>query len=596
MSINARLWNKCLDAALASATASFVVSLTRGTLSSPSFKAYIAQDAFYLKSFQRAFASAATICKDSSDSFGVDHFESLRLNVENELKMHAEFAKSLEIDLTTVRPLPQTLMYTDFLDATATTSTVSHICAATTPCMTLYAWLGQRAKERGLDRHNNPYKRWIEEYSSDGFQKHARNLEMLLDHYAVKDGATFEELVKLYAKAMELEYDFFSAHTTSSWSGMQPGILGVDFDDTISDKDTISRLCTAGLKVRGAANDDVYTGLLNNYGAKYNTFMSSSLPSSPAEVFKQADVDAFIKAHTEFEDSMLDPVEESTILRGITPQILSDLAKDVELKPNAAETLSYAMKRLPSVDVNIVSVNWSKKFLQNVLTDRLPAKKYVVHANELAGISSLDDTAAAADDAVSTGAISRVLTGPDHKRNLMKSLRKPGKPTVYIGDSLGDLAALLEADVGIVIGSSSSLRRVCSLYGITIKSVEDLIFMDLEEKNVPRAALYAAESWAHIGFCVFGKGYTSSWLSRWAKDIYGLPDVSGDIPRVLSVAGSDSGVSTTTDRPAVRALFNSRFPFSGDCVYSYVLTYVHTKSYSTDSFLILYHNVCYCVV
>ena len=39
--------------------------------------------------------------------------------------------------------------------------------------------------------------------------------------------------------------------------------------------------------------------------------------------------------------------------------------------------------------------------------------------------------------------------------------------TVYIGDSVGDLLCLLKADIGIVIGSSSSLRRVGSQYGVS---------------------------------------------------------------------------------------------------------------------------------
>jgi hypothetical protein len=39
--------------------------------------------------------------------------------------------------------------------------------------------------------------------------------------------------------------------------------------------------------------------------------------------------------------------------------------------------------------------------------------------------------------------------------------------SVYIGDSVGDLLCLLEADIGIVIGSSTSLRRVGKQFGVS---------------------------------------------------------------------------------------------------------------------------------
>jgi thiaminase (transcriptional activator TenA) len=100
MSISSRMWFRCFDSALASATSPFVVSLTRGNLAKSSFKAYIAQDAFYLISFKQAFASAATICRKDLDGFGVDHFETLEVLIEDELKMHAKFAHELNIDLT----------------------------------------------------------------------------------------------------------------------------------------------------------------------------------------------------------------------------------------------------------------------------------------------------------------------------------------------------------------------------------------------------------------------------------------------------------------------------------------------------------------
>ena len=42
---------------------------------------------------------------------------------------------------------------------------------------------------------------------------------------------------------------------------------------------------------------------------------------------------------------------------------------------------------------------------------------------------------------------------------------------VYVGDSMSDLAPLLAADIGIVIGQNKLLRRVAKAAGIRLKSL-----------------------------------------------------------------------------------------------------------------------------
>ena len=43
--------------------------------------------------------------------------------------------------------------------------------------------------------------------------------------------------------------------------------------------------------------------------------------------------------------------------------------------------------------------------------------------------------------------------------------------TVYVGDSMSDLAPLLAADIGIVIGQNKLLRRVAKAAGIQLKAL-----------------------------------------------------------------------------------------------------------------------------
>lgn len=43
-----------------------------------------------------------------------------------------------------------------------------------------------------------------------------------------------------------------------------------------------------------------------------------------------------------------------------------------------------------------------------------------------------------------------------------------GGRTLYVGDSITDLGALLTADIGIIMGCNATLRRIAAAAGITI--------------------------------------------------------------------------------------------------------------------------------
>ena len=47
------------------------------------------------------------------------------------------------------------------------------------------------------------------------------------------------------------------------------------------------------------------------------------------------------------------------------------------------------------------------------------------------------------------------------------------KRCVYVGDSVNDLAAMVCADVGIIIGSNALLRRVAASAGIQLRQLHE---------------------------------------------------------------------------------------------------------------------------
>jgi thiaminase/transcriptional activator TenA len=204
VSLARSLWEAHADLAAAALAHPFVQGIPDGTLPRERFAGYVAQDAFFLEAFGRAYALGVA---HSPDRATFDVFADLLAGVREELRLHASYAQRWGIDLTAVRPVPATSAYTDFLLATASLGGVAMTCAAMTPCMRLYAHLGQSL----AGRVSGPYEEWVRTYADPDFEQLAATLERLLDAVAVDTPA----LRAAYHQAMELEIGFFDA----AWRG-----------------------------------------------------------------------------------------------------------------------------------------------------------------------------------------------------------------------------------------------------------------------------------------------------------------------------------------------------------------------------------------
>jgi thiaminase/transcriptional activator TenA len=202
MQLHQRLWEQNQDLAGACLAHPFVKGLRDGSLDPKIFGKYVGQDAFFLRAFLSAYALAAARCMDRLDHATV--FHRLMGGVLEELTLHASYAASLGLDLEAVRPRPATVAYTDFLQRTAWSGGVGEIVAAMSPCMRLYAFLGE---ELAPPESQNPYRDWIETYSSEEFGKLAAELEALLDELGEDTAA----VRGAYRYAMVCELDFFGA-------------------------------------------------------------------------------------------------------------------------------------------------------------------------------------------------------------------------------------------------------------------------------------------------------------------------------------------------------------------------------------------------
>ncbi len=202
MSLSQQLWNTNQDLVQASFQNPFVQSIGDGSLPKDKFAYYVGQDAFFLEAFARAYSVAAAKAPDW-DSFNT--FHTLAGGVLEELNLHKGYAQTWNVDITTVEPGTATRQYTDFLLATAWSQPVGVTAAAMSPCMRLYAYLGQQLAKDGVPDH--AYRDWIVTYSSDEFEPLAQQLEALVDALAEDS----EPVSSAYRYAMVCERDFFQA-------------------------------------------------------------------------------------------------------------------------------------------------------------------------------------------------------------------------------------------------------------------------------------------------------------------------------------------------------------------------------------------------
>ncbi len=199
--LHEKLWTSNQDLAASCLRHPFVSALRGGTLEAGLFSGYVAQDAFFLRAFLKAYSLALARTKDAAAQCDL---HALMSGVLEELEMHRAYAVELGIELGDVIPNHACESYTDFLLHTAWHTSPAETLAAITPCMRLYAYLGAELASAASDGH--PYRRWIAAYSSGEFMELASRVEGLLDRLATDAPA----VRTCYRYAMQCEFDFFS--------------------------------------------------------------------------------------------------------------------------------------------------------------------------------------------------------------------------------------------------------------------------------------------------------------------------------------------------------------------------------------------------
>ncbi|WP_150524543.1 thiaminase II [Roseibium sediminis] len=190
----------------------FVKQLGEGSLPLASFRHYLIQDYLFLIQFSRAYALA--VYKSPT----VDDMElSLAgLNgIFSEMGLHLELCEGWGLsraDITAAPEMTQTMAYTRFVLEAGMAGDLLDLQTALAPCVLGYAEIGATLAEQNAGTlESNPYRRWIEEYSGDGYQSLARDFAAWMDKTAdvYLTEARYDRLRSTFEKASWLEADFW---------------------------------------------------------------------------------------------------------------------------------------------------------------------------------------------------------------------------------------------------------------------------------------------------------------------------------------------------------------------------------------------------
>lgn len=192
----------------------FLLGLTDGSLPGDAFTRYLVDDAHYLDRYARVLAQLAA---RSADPAGIELLAgSAVAAVAAERELHRGFLapRGLDPDADLVaEPTPTCLLYTGFLESSATTATYDVGLAAILPCFRVYAEVGRHILAR-RPAGDHPYGAWIDTYAAPEFDAAVRRMEAHVDAVAADRGA----MLAAYERSTRFEWMFWdAAWCAESW-------------------------------------------------------------------------------------------------------------------------------------------------------------------------------------------------------------------------------------------------------------------------------------------------------------------------------------------------------------------------------------------
>ncbi len=189
----------------------FVRQLGNGTLPEASFRRYLVQDYLFLVHFARAYALAAYKSRTLADIREAS--KGLSVIADNEMSLHVEFCAGWGISEEEIVAEPEaqeTMAYTRYVLEAGMAGDVLDLWVALSPCVVGYGEIGSMLAGEGT-LEGNPYRPWIEMYSSENYQSAARRKVAHMDRLmkARAGAGRFDSLAETFKEATRLEAAFW---------------------------------------------------------------------------------------------------------------------------------------------------------------------------------------------------------------------------------------------------------------------------------------------------------------------------------------------------------------------------------------------------
>ncbi|XP_012085220.1 bifunctional TH2 protein, mitochondrial isoform X2 [Jatropha curcas] len=500
-----RFWIKSKKYLFFAMYSPYFASLASGNLDSCSFLRCISQDVHFLKAFAQAYELAEECADDEEDKSAI---RKLRKRVKNKLKNYDAIVHEWGFEPPADRTsLLATQKYIDFLLATASGKVegekfpgkiatpferiklAAYTLGAMAPSMLLHASITKEIQQiLDPDDSSHIYKKWIDYYYSEGFEAAALQLEDMLDKLSIcLTSEELDVLERLYLQAMKLKVDFFATQQIvqktlvplSRLQGPDDFHLTVfcDFDMTCIAVDSSAVLAEIAI-IRAPKIDlngsetqlthmpsadlrSTWSVLSAQYVEEHDQCIESIIPAEPAEKFNYEGLSKALEQLADFEKRANSRVIQSGVLKGLNLEDIKRAGQQLIFQDGCRGFFQKIVRNENvKADVHILSYCWCGDLIRSAFSSE-DLNVLQVHSNELAY-----------EKDISTGEIVRSVECPMEKLQTLNNILNDRNTdsqqlTVYIGGSVGDLLCLLKADIGIVIGSSPSLRRLGDHFGIS---------------------------------------------------------------------------------------------------------------------------------
>lgn len=310
---------------------------------------------------------------------------------------------------------------------------------------------------------------------------------------------------------------------TSLYSSSQPKmsmraaeslkLLVLDFDDTMVKGDTTPLLPLIAKQAYPERQSDIdakWTVLTEQFLSTYQAAVVRGIGDAPAqnEAFEGQGLQKFLDTLDEVDLASIHRVSKSKVLAGLTVEdikkaLLGPLRSQWVTRTHMADCVNRALATDLSFQRHILSINFSQDVIETILESEIGGSfmdKVTIFSNNLAF----------AEDGRTTGEIVTRGVGASGKLRVFEQLLAGTADseglTMYVGDSVTDLLAMLRADIGVVVGESATFRKVASAYGVRICPLSSDALIPAQGggwKNGGVCCVYEAKSWDDINHFLF---------------------------------------------------------------------------------------------